>query len=363
MGQARMPQEQVDSFINFFKKCPHQVLFDVIKHLKERGILVTSKEHLFDLSAKFKQLLRGSNEIPSEMMTGLHAAYEVQVRTAMALPNGQKMRTLPPNEDRMQSSDLLSHLSLISIDALSLSLAASAPSSRSVEQTLQIKYNTPVLDQQDLLHQKHQDLVKRLTSVPVYASAELEGRGAESMEGLLSERIRAAEGKGCSASSLEDANISGMCERSKMNNCLKSLVDCGNVFAMTVGDETFYVHCDHSEPYRCKGESGNPGLPFRPWLTFSGQMNQGVLEYFTSKILSVVFRNPGIREDSLSAQFDYFSEVHVREMLLSMAAAGLLRVEELQSSDGGVNRGTKHYFTALLPHQFLPQQQPSQVGV
>ena len=94
-------------------------------------------------------------------------------------------------------------------------------------------------------------------------------------------------------------------------------------------------------------------------LLVQGSRQLHYTKYQKTKILSLVFRSPGIKEEDILDQFEsVFNELDVHEVLTFMVSSNLLSAREVKFKSGFGDSGatfqtTKHYFTRLLPHQFV----------
>ena len=198
---------------------------------------------------------------------------------------------------------------------------------------------------------------------------EKEEEEESSVEKGLLEIVGAAETKGIKASQLS-IHVGEKYTGEEVDSALSGLIDSGKVVVMSIGDCQYYIHDKFSKTFRCKTSKGlGSGLPYRPWLNpLSGKLNKKVLNFIKTKVLSIVFRNPGIKEENIFAQFDlFFTEHHIQEVLSFMTSSGMLSVKEVsrpslsfsEEWDSNTNKkeseeqeSTRHYFTTLSPHQF-----------
>jgi len=315
------------------------------------GLLQISELAELKLPAKAKQALHSST-IPRETLQDVHDRYTSQIGTSGPVRAIQEKPT---------TLDLFIVLSLLSVGAVSLqeskeTLSVFRGDKNSLEEALHkpfpVDYRSIKIEEQARLG----DLGELETQVRKCPSPQ---QGVEydktSIEQILLDEIR---GTAYNGYRLND-NAFDTFDEAQVRATLSKLVDQGKVITVNVEDCTHYIHFEYSGRFCCKVKDGSGILPHRPWLTALGEVNVEVLEAIKTKILSLVFRSPGIKEEDILDQFEsVFNELDVHEVLTFMVSSNLLSAREVKFKSGFGDSGatfqtTKHYFTRLLPHQFV----------
>ena len=374
---------ELDSLTDFMRGCPDQSLKEVLTFLKNSNILQNSKVHGVQLTTRMRNMLK-SGPISEPMLKKLLALHNKE----MANLKSSAARGRKISHSSLSYPSLVHYLALLSSGAISadtdvrkyLSQTSPGPSSsvgdaaidEVIKACLQIGCDAAKIEEEKKLLACHEKLVRNLTKLPqMQGTAEMEKEEEEesSVEKGLLEIVGAAETKGIKASQLS-IHVGEKYTGEEVDSALSGLIDSGKVVVMSIGDCQYYIHDKFSKTFRCKTSKGlGSGLPYRPWLNpLSGKLNKKVLNFIKTKVLSIVFRNPGIKEENIFAQFDlFFTEHHIQEVLSFMTSSGMLSVKEVsrpslsfsEEWDSNTNKkeseeqeSTRHYFTTLSPHQF-----------
>jgi hypothetical protein len=347
---TRMPKKEIEAFSAFIGKQNEADLMEAIKDMESNGLLQISESDDFTVPLKAKQLLH-SSIIPRDIL--LHVGDRYRNQIDVSEPVYEKQSTL----------ELLNILSLHSVGGISLQVGEEALSMFSGDkESLDRALNKPVHLEYDRVKMEDQ---ARLASFGEFESQARKCPSPQqqrvqydksSIEQTLLDEIRgtAHHGYKLSGGSFDKFG------ESQVRATLLKLVDQGKVITVNVGDCKHYIHSEYSGRFCCQTEeAGRKVLPHRPWLTASGEVNGEVLGAITTKILSLVFRSPGIKGEDILAQFEVLNELDLLEVLTLMVSSNLMYETVVKGKTGVFGReaatcqSTRHYFTKLLPHQFV----------
>ena len=352
-------------------------MFEAVRGLKNSGLLEHSELAPFELSRKFHALLR-SSMIPAGTLKEIRSRFQhmfIHSSGEVNIPQTAASSAVPGNAATAFSAlDVLNILSLIFKGASPLQnklepshqLSQDHTKKRIIQKCINSRMAVDCKDgrQMENEYKVKCDLLRNELSRGLELSSKGRRQAKSSLHSDLQKEVlghlNKCAGDGATVKQITDA---GLGEGESVELALEGLISQRKAMRVNTDTENYFVHAEHSAQY-CHQHAG-VSLPVRSWVAVSGDINEAMLDTIRSKVLSIVFCNPGIKFDSLAEQFHGVINPHsLEELVQALVASRLLSTTTSTQSDDlpdalkGLapwkqNQTSVHYFTEALPHEFI----------